>query len=58
MVKCEFSKTVMNSIILSVTCHGLENFSSLVYTDPSYPFGNFPNPMSLLFLEFESFVNG
>ena len=55
MVKCEFKK--MHSIILSVTCHGLENFSSLIHS-PSYPFGNFPNPMSLLFLEFESFVNG
>ena len=50
MIKCEFKK--MHSIILSFTCHGLENFSSLIHI-PSYPFENFPNPMSLLFLEFE-----
>ena len=44
-------------IILPVTCHGLENFPSLIHSS-SYPFVNFPNPMSLLFLKFESFVNG
>ena len=48
---------INHSVILSVTCHGLGNFPSLIHS-PSYPFVNFPNPMSLLFLEFESFVKG
>ena len=46
-----------HSIILSVTCHGLRNFPSLIHM-PSYPFVNFWNPIELLFFEFESFVKG
>ena len=36
-------------IILSVTCHGLINFPSLIHF-PSYPFVNFQNPISYYFL--------
>ena len=34
---------------LSVTCHSLRNFSSLIHI-PSYPFMNFWNPLSYYFL--------
>ena len=37
------------SIILSVTCHSLRNFSPLIHI-PSYPFMNFQNPASYYFL--------
>ena len=39
----------IHSIILSVTCHGLINFPSLIHI-PSHPYVNFPNPMSYYFL--------
>ena len=45
----------IHSIILSVTCHGLRNFPSLIHI-PSYPFLNFQNPMSYYFFELESLI--
>ena len=47
MVKCEFKK--IDSIILSVTCHGLRNFPPLIHI-PLFPFVNFQNPTSYYFL--------
>ena len=38
-----------HSIILSLTCHDLGTFLSLIHI-PSYPFVNFQNPMSYFFL--------
>ena len=35
----------IHSIILSVTCHGLRNFTPFIHI-PSYPFMNFQNPVS------------
>ena len=35
----------IDSIILSVTCHSLENFPTLIHS-PSYSFVNFQNPTS------------
>ena len=49
LVKCKIWVEKNHSIILSDTCHGLENFPSLIYI-PSYPF------VKLSFFEFESFV--
>ena len=53
MVKCEFKK--IDSIILSVTCHGLKNFPP-IHTHPLISIHEFSNSYELLFLEFESFV--
>ena len=39
----------IHSIILSVTCHGLRNFPSLIHI-PLYPFMNCWNPVSYYFL--------
>ena len=51
-VNCE----EIHSIILSVTCHGLRNFTLLIHI-PSKPVMNFRNPMyELLFSELESLI--
>ena len=51
----------IHSIILSLTCHSLGNFSTLLHS-PSYPFVNSSEPYQVLFLEFfcefESFIKG
>ena len=44
----------IHSIILSVTCHGLRNFTS--HTHPLKTIHEFLKPYELLFFEFESLV--
>ena len=53
MVKCEFKK--IDSIILSVTCHGLRNFPP-THIHPLISIHVFSKHYEFLFLEFESFV--
>ena len=55
MVKCEFKK--IDSIILSVTCHGLRNFPP-THTHTLISISEFSKLYKLLFIEFESFIKG
>ena len=55
MVKCEFK--IIDSIILTFTCHDLRNFS-LTHTHPLISMWEFSKSYTLLFIELESFVKG
>ena len=61
MVECKLGK--IDLIILSVACHSLRNFPTIIlrklfptHTHPPISICEFWKPYELLFLEFESFI--